>query len=147
MTFLKKQTVDVDGQSVEITQLSGLERFDYLEYCADLPQPDEVAPMGENPSEEQKKQYAQAIAKAHRTWTKLTFLFHSRLVAYGLKGEATDIEQQHQVVMSTMTPDQIKHLHDEIARFSGMPLLNDEQNESSEESTIETSSEPIDPKA
>lgn len=147
MTFLKKQTVDVDGQSVEITQLSGLDRFDFMEYCAEMPQPAKVEPLGENPSEAEREQYSIALSKSYRHWGRLSFVGHCRLIAYGYPGDTGDIDQRHQEIMKMMSPEQAKALHDEIARFSGMPLPDDSDSPPSDEAGEETPSEPIDPKA
>ncbi|PSB82681.1 hypothetical protein C5F61_00080 [Photobacterium damselae subsp. damselae] len=68
----------------------------------------------------------------------------SRLVAYGTKFDIDDLEERHQYIMSSMMPGQVKELHDEIAKFSGIPLPEPEETE--ELAEPEKESEPADPK-
>ena len=146
-TFLKTKSVVLDGENVTITQLSGFDRFEFLDYCTDLEKPKEpVKPEDESDSQAQEI-FLQEMEKCLKRWGRVNFGGQSRLVAYGyvLDDEELSLDERHQQIMSSMTPEQVKVLHDEIARFSGIPLPEpvDETNESD---SVEEAQEPADPK-
>lgn len=70
----------------------------------------------------------------------------ARLVAFGSHFDIEDIEERHQHIMASMSVEQIKHVHDEVAKLSGMELP--EPEEDAEASNPEPDDkEPVDPKA
>ena len=144
--FLKTKEVLLGDEKVNITQLSGLERFDFLDYCTDLPKPEQPEPPGENATQLEKEKYLEEMSKNIKQWQRINFMGQSRLVAYGYKesDEDKDLDERHQQIMSSMTPDQVKLLHDEIAKFSGIPLP--EPVEDTDENEPEETQEPADPK-
>ncbi|QPL54814.1 hypothetical protein [Vibrio navarrensis] len=144
--FLKKKTVPVDGEEVEITQLSGLDRFNFLDYCSDLPKPETPERPAENASSKEMDQFYEAMSVASKKWERLSFMGQSRLVAYGTQFDIDDLEERHQYIMSSMMPQQVKQLHDEIAKFSGIPLPKSEENTEEPNSEPEEAQEPADPK-
>lgn len=143
ISFLKTKTVDVEGDQVTITQLSGLDRFDFLDYCSDLPKPENPAKPSEEATEQEKEKYLEEMSNNIKQWQRVNFIGQSRLVAYGYLDAGEDLESRHQQIMTSMTPGQVKLLHDEIAKFSGIPLP--EPVEDNAESTDEPT-EPVDPK-
>lgn len=145
-TFLKTKTVDVDGETVTITQISGLERFEFLDYCTDLPKPAQVVKPAENATEQEKEKFLEEMSNNIKQWQRVNFMGQSRLVAYGYKEAGDELEERHKMIMSSMTPEQVQLLHNEIAKFSGIPLPEpvDETNES--DSSSEEAQEPADPK-
>lgn len=140
--FLKTKEVPLDGEKVIITQLSGLERFDFLDYCTDLPKPEQPEPPGENATQLEKEKYLEEMSKNIKQWQRINFIGQSRLVAYGYKGEEDNLEEHHKQIMGSMTPDQVKLLHDEIAKFSGIPLPEPVE----DKDATEEPQEPADPK-
>ncbi len=144
--FLKTKEVPLDGEEVTITQLSGLERFDFLDYCTDLPKPDQPEPPGENATQLEKEKYLEDMSKNIKQWQRINFMGQSRLVAYGYKEPSEDIDERHQQIMSSMMPDQVKLLHDEIAKFSGIPLPEPVEETDEPSSEPEETQEPADPK-
>lgn len=147
-TFLKTQNVTVDGEEIVITQISGLDRFDFLDYCTDLPKPENPLKPAEDASEQEKEKYLDEMSKNIKQWQRVNFIGQSRLVAYGYKEPSEDLEERHNQIMRTMTPDQVKYLHDEIAKFSGIPLPEPVVETESDESDVnsEEAPEPVDPK-
>ncbi|CAK2034302.1 Phage protein [Vibrio crassostreae] len=144
-TFLKTKEVPFDGENIAITQLSGLERFDFLDYCSDLPKPETPVRPAEEASEQEHQQFYESMSSVAKKWERLSFMGQSRLVAYGCQFDIDDLEERHQFIMSSMIPDQVKTLHDEIAKFSGIPLPEpDEDTENSDKPEQEL--EPADPK-
>ncbi len=121
-SFLKTKNIDVDGEQVTITQLSGLERFDFIDYCSDLPKPTPPEKPADDASEEEFNKYYEAMLIMAKKWERLSFIGHSRLVAYGTNLGIDDLEERHQYIMSSMMPDQVKSLHEEIAKFSGKAI-------------------------
>ncbi|MBE3670997.1 hypothetical protein BOO25_18890 [Vibrio navarrensis] len=136
--FLKTKTVEVDGEPVEVTQLSGLDRFNFLDYCTDLPKPKQPKKPGENATELEIENYMDEMSKCLKQWQRTNFVGQSRLVAYGYLGAGENLEDRHKQIMTSMTPDQVKFLHDEIAVFSGIPLP---EEVAEEDSTSEASAQ------
>lgn len=147
--YLKSKTVPIGDQTVTLTQLSGLARFDFIEYLAELERPETpVRPADDAPIDE-KETYLEQFEKVVHQYRKLTFIGQSRLVAYGLMVPGEDIEQRHRYVMNNFTCEDVQTLHDEVAVFSGIPLNNtDESTQSSDEQGSDDSpQEPVGPKA
>ncbi|EMK3400818.1 hypothetical protein V8066_004520 [Vibrio parahaemolyticus] len=142
-TFLKTQTVQLDGEDITITQLSGLDRYDFLDYCTDLPKPKQPIKPPEDASELDQETFMAEMEKCLKQWGRVNFVGQSRLVAYGYVADGEDLEERHQKIMSSMTPDQVKFLHDEIAKFSGIPLPEPEKETTESQ---EEPAEPVDPK-
>lgn len=143
MAFIKKKVVDIDGEKVEISQLSGLDRFDYLDFVTDLPKPQKPVHPGDSATDEQLQQYYEEADKIMHQFSKLTFQAQSRLVAYGYRNQVESIDERHHQVMATMTPEQVYRLNDEIAAFSGMlPAETDDAQPAEQEPEVLT-----DPKA
>lgn len=147
MTFMQKKTVTVDGIDVEITQLSGLERYDYLDFATGLSRPKKPAVPDEGATAEELERYEEEFNKVLQQFSKLTFVMQSRLVAYGFRNNVDDIDQRHKEVMGSMTPEQVYFLHDEISRFSGMALPESPEDNAPEPTTDGETTEPADPKA
>ncbi|MCG6227112.1 phage minor tail protein G [Vibrio furnissii] len=145
-TFLKKKDVPVGDQSVTLTQLSGLERYDFIEYVATLSKPKMPVQPPEDAPISEKDAFLNNIEKVLNEFKKLTFIAQSRLVAYGCKEFGNDIDCRHQFVMDNFMPDQVKLLHDEVAVFSGIPLNQEPEDGAAGEST-DASKESVDPKA
>ncbi|HIF9531187.1 TPA: hypothetical protein ACX6S4_003606 [Photobacterium damselae] len=145
--FLKTKSVDVDGEQIVITQLSGLERYDFLDYCTDLPKPIQPIKPSEDASQAEQDVYINEMEKCLKQWGRVNFIGQSRLVAYGYKEAGETLEDRHEMIMSSMTPDQVQLLHNEIAKFSGIPLP-DPVEDNAEPGTAETeeSLDPTDPK-
>lgn len=146
-SFLKTKNIDIDGEQVTITQLSGLERYDFLDYCSDLPQPEKPEPLSDDATSDQKDAYSRAVEKAFKQWQRTNFIAQSRLVAYGYKDAGDDVETRHQTVMSTMTIAQVEFLHDEIAQFSGILLPKSAEEPDDSDDDPETEEAPSDPKS
>lgn len=77
--FLKTKVVDIEGQSVTITQLSGLDRLNYMDYCAEIPDPDRPIEPAEDASQEEKERYLLDLKKystlgsASTSWLRLVW--------------------------------------------------------------------------
>ncbi len=149
-SFLESKTIQVNGVDVVITQLSGLDRYNYMDYCSDLPEPERPIKPAEDASEEEQEKYLTALNKYAQKWQRLNFIAQARLVAYGYRNEVHNIDDRHNEIMSIMTPEKIAELYKDIAAFSGIPLAED--NTSTEEASTTASSEettaqePVDPK-
>ncbi|EMQ4277495.1 MULTISPECIES: phage minor tail protein G [Vibrio] len=155
--FLKTKTVPVDELSVTITQLSGLERLDFMEFCSNIPEPDRPFKPSSDASEVEQDKYLAELNKYTQKWFRINFLVQARLVAYGYRDGVDDIEERHKQIMSMMTPQQVETLHYEIASFSGLPVPEQEEavpsdgsdsTTTTETTTTEetTTQEPTDPK-
>ncbi len=121
-----------------------------MDYCSGLPKPSQPEKPGDDASEQDMERYLEEFDKCLKQWQRINFTGQSRLVAYGYLEAGDDLEQRHQLVMSTMTLEQVKFLHDEIANFSGIPLPKEpekasEPDNAGAEQTAEQS-EPADPK-
>ncbi|EJI1423084.1 hypothetical protein NDM58_000022 [Vibrio parahaemolyticus] len=150
-SFLESKTVQVNGVDVVITQLSGLDRYNYMDFCSDLPEPERPILPAEGASEEEQEKYLLSLGKYAQKWQRLNFIAQARLVAYGYRGDVNDINDRHNEIMSIMTPEKIAELYQEIASFSGIPLPEDNNSTEEETSTTEsseetTTQEPVDPK-
>ncbi len=121
-TFLKQKTVPVGDDKVTLTQLSGLDRYDFMDFCSEQTFPESVEALSENASKEEKEAQLQKMEKVTRQWNRLNFIMQARLVAHGTNFDIDDIDERHQYVMSAMSKEQIKELHDEVAKLSGMSL-------------------------
>ncbi len=151
--FLKTKEIKIDEHKITITQLSGLERYDYLDYLTDIPRPVHPVRPEEGASEEESDNYLHELSALQKAWNKVMFIGASRLVAYGCKHDAFDIEdleERHIFVQENLSVEQINILHREIAEFSGIPIpeLDEEESAETDENQTETkdSSEPVDPK-
>nr|WP_319556003.1 hypothetical protein [uncultured Vibrio sp.] len=150
-SFLESKTVPVNGVDVLITQLSGLDRYNYMDFCSDLPEPERPIQPAEGASEEEQEKYLLALGKYAQKWQRLNFIAQARLVAYGYRNDVHNIDDRHNEIMSIMTPERIAELYQEIASFSGIPLPEDSTSTEEETSTAEsseetTTQEPVDPK-
>ncbi|MDV5034054.1 hypothetical protein [Vibrio diabolicus] len=149
-SFLESKTIQVNGVDVVITQLSGLDRYNYMDYCSDLPEPERPIQPAEDASEEEQEKYLIALGKYAQKWQRLNFIAQARLVAYGYRNEVHDINDRHNEIMSIMTPEKIAELYNDIAAFSGIPLAEDytstEETSTTENSEETTTQEPVDPK-
>jgi hypothetical protein len=133
--FLKKKTVEVEGNELVIHQISGLDRFDYIEFSLQMGRPtllnlDEVQKL----SDEELKDYQDSL----REWERFVFRCKARLVAYGTMEPTENIEDKFVEVMQGFTTSHIDYLHDEIAELSGMVAPAKEKPEDQED--------PADPK-
>ena len=154
--FLKTKVVDIEGQSVTITQLSGLDRLNYMDYCAEIPDPDRPIEPAEDASQEEKERYLLDLKKYSNAWFRINFMAQARLVAYAYRGDVDDLDERHQQIMSMMTPPQVETLYFEIADFSGLstPKKQDATEGTSDTTTTTetatteetTTQEPTDPK-
>ncbi|HHF3010165.1 TPA: phage minor tail protein G [Vibrio diabolicus] len=154
-TFLKQKTVPVGDDKVTLTQLSGLDRYDFMDFCSEQAFPESVEALSEKASKEEKEAQLQKMEKVTRQWNRLNFIMQARLVAHGTNLDIDDIDERHQYVMSAMSKEQIKELHDEVAKLSGMSLPDETPSieEDAEPETPEKDGEqgddlePVDPKA
>ncbi|MCK8111382.1 hypothetical protein NDJ28_07625 [Vibrio alginolyticus] len=154
-TFLKQKTVPVGDDKVTLTQLSGLDRYDFMDFCSEQTFPESVEALSENASKEEKEAQLQKMEKVTRQWNRLNFIMQARLVAHGTNFDIDDIDERHQYVMTAMSKEQIKELHDEVAKLSGMSLPDEAPSieEDAEPETPEKDGEqeddadPVDPKA
>lgn len=154
-TFLKQKTVPVGDDKVTLTQLSGLDRYDFMDFCSEQTFPESVEALSENASKEEKEAQLQKMEKVTRQWNRLNFIMQARLVAHGTNFDIDDIDERHQYVMTAMSKEQIKELHDEVAKLSGMSLPDETPSieEDAEPETPEKDGEqeddlePVDPKA
>ncbi|WP_136484742.1 phage minor tail protein G [Vibrio sp. H11] len=146
-SFLSKKTVPVGDGSVTVTQLSGLERYEYIEYTSNLEQPTMPVKPDDSAPESEKQQYLDAMAKVINLFGKITFQARARLVAYGMKDlDMPNLDERHQYVMAHFTEEHINTLHDEVALFSGIPLPKAKET-AEEPKQTERKEGPIDPKA
>lgn len=147
-TFLESKTIPINGVDIEITQLSGLDRFNFMDYCTDLPKPKNPVKPAEDSPQEEFEAYLEEMDKNLKQWHRVNFMGQSRLVAYGYRNGVEDLDERHNQIMSSMTPEQVKNLHDEIAKFSGIPLPEPESQSNTETTSDELTEEqePIDPK-
>lgn len=152
-SFLKTKTVPVGDGSVTIKQLSGLGRYDFMDFCSDQPFPEAIEALPEDAGKEEKEVWLSKMGKENRKWNRLNFVMQARLVAHGTDFDIDDIDERHQYVMTAMSKEQIKELHDEVATLSGMPLPDEEpvsvedKPEKPEENSEQEAQEPVDPKA
>ena len=152
-SFLKTKTVPVGDGSVTIKQLCGLGRYDFMDFCSDQTFPESIEALPEDASKEEKEALLAKMDKVTRQWNRLNFVMQARLVAHGTHFDIDDIDERHQYIMTAMSKEQIKELHDEVATLSGMPLPEEEpaSEENKPEQTAEDSDqeeqEPVDPKA
>ncbi|MDW1632779.1 MULTISPECIES: phage minor tail protein domain-containing protein [unclassified Vibrio] len=154
-TFLKQKTVPVGDDKVTLTQLSGLDRYDFMDFCSEQTFPESVEALSENASKEEKEAQLQKMEKVTRQWNRLNFIMQARLVAHGTNFDIDDIDERHQYVMSAMSKEQIKELHDEVAKLSGMSLPDEtpsieedaEPEMPEKDGEQEDDLEPVDPKA
>ncbi|NVC95960.1 hypothetical protein FC650_20595 [Vibrio natriegens] len=149
-SFLKTKTVPVGDGSVTIKQLCGLGRYDFMDFCSDQTFPESIEALPEDASKEEKEAQLAKMDKVTRQWNRLNFVMQARLVAHGTDFDINDIDERHQYVMTAMSKEQIKELHDEVATLSGMPLPDEapvsDENQPAEDSEQEDQ-EPVDPKA
>ena len=147
-TFLESKTVPLKDTQITITQLSGLDRFNFMDYCTDLPKPKNPVKPAEDASQEECEKYLEDMEKNIKQWHRVNFMGQSRLVAYGYRDGVEDLDERHNQIMASMTPEQVKFLHDEIAKFSGIPLPepDTQENTESEEDVSSEPQEPVDPK-
>ncbi|EHK2883942.1 hypothetical protein J7H88_003563 [Vibrio parahaemolyticus] len=150
-SFLESKTIQVNGVDVAITQLSGLERYDYMDYCSDLPEPERPIKPAEGASEEEQEKYLKEMGKYVQKWQRLNFIAQARLVAYGYRDGVESIDNRHNEIMSIMTPEKTAELYKAVAAFSGIPLAEDntsteEEAPTAESSDATTTQEPTDPK-
>ncbi len=75
LSFLKTKDVPIDDLNVTITQLSGLERLDFMDYCSEIPEPDRPAKPEETASETEQENYLIELNKYTQKCSALTFLF------------------------------------------------------------------------
>ncbi|ELB2927319.1 hypothetical protein QNE77_001953 [Vibrio alginolyticus] len=120
--FLKTKDVDVNGVMVTITQLSGLERLEFMDYCSEVEEPVRPIKPDENATELEQEKYFTELNKYTQKWFRINFLIRARLVAYGYRNNVENIEERFHEIISIMTPEQIEMLHYEIASFSGLPV-------------------------
>ncbi|MBM5067025.1 hypothetical protein HYO03_13370 [Vibrio parahaemolyticus] len=139
--FLKTKTVTINEVSVTITQLSGLERLDFMDFCSGISEPERPPKPDENANEEEQERYLIDLNKYTQRWFRINFIVQSRLVAYGYRDGVEDIEERHKQIMSLMTPEQVETLHYEIASFSGLPVPAQEETAPSDGSETTTSTE------
>lgn len=151
-SFLKQKTVQIGDDKVTIKQLSGLDRYDFMDFCSDQPFPESIEVLPEDASKEEKETQLVKIDKVTRQWNRLNFIMQARLVAHGTGFDINDIDDRHQYVMASMSQEQIKGLHDEIATLSGMSLPDENSsNDGNEPEQPKADSEleeqePVDPK-
>ncbi|MGZ2333815.1 hypothetical protein ACXP2N_08155 [Vibrio alginolyticus] len=152
--FLKTKTVPVGDISVSIRQLSGLERLDFMDYCSSIDEPERPVNPGEQASEEEQDRYLSELNRYTQKWFRISFITQTRLVAYGYREGVEDINERQNQIIGMMTPEQVTILHNEIAKFSGLPVPSVESDASISESTSPetttteeaTTQEPTDPK-
>ncbi|HDY7534923.1 TPA: hypothetical protein RQJ67_003510 [Vibrio vulnificus] len=149
MKYLKKKSVQIDGNDIAIRQLSGLERFEFFEFLSSLEEPAiPTRPRVDELSEKQQKDYQDALQASEISWKKITYLGQSRLVAYGLVDDdlSDDIDERHETVKQWFSDTAITQLHDEIALLSGMKIELDDSDVSTDPKEGETSDVSMDPK-
>jgi hypothetical protein len=134
--FLKKKTVTIEGTDLEIHQISGLDRFDYIEFSLKQERPSLLDKESvQKLSDEELKDYQDSL----REWDLFIFRCKARLVAYGTMAPSENIEQKHIDVMTGLTTAHIDYLHNEIAELSGMV-------EPAKKKASDQDAEPVDPK-
>ncbi|HAS6247918.1 TPA: hypothetical protein I7203_16340 [Vibrio vulnificus] len=149
MKYLKKKSVQIDGNDIAIRQLSGLERFEFFEFLSSLEEPAiPTRPRVDELSEKQQKDYQDALQASEISWKKITYLGQSRLVAYGLVDDdlSDDIDERHETVKQWFSDTAITQLHDVIASLSGMTIELDDSDMSTDPKEGETSDVSMDPK-
>lgn len=57
MAFLKEKTIPVGEQELTIRQLSGLDRFDFMDFCSDQTLPERLETPEEDASREEKEAF------------------------------------------------------------------------------------------
>ncbi|HIF9551119.1 TPA: hypothetical protein ACX6S2_003443 [Photobacterium damselae] len=132
--YLKKSDVEINGKKIGIRQLSGLERFDFLDFVSMLEYPKKLQELDNNVTQDEMELYLVDMHNLMREISKTTFQGQSRLVAYGIDIEELDssnIDERQRWVMSSFSAEDIKILHDAIAVLSGMPLPDQEQSDES----------------
>ena len=131
-SFLVSKTIQVMDQKIEITELSGLERFDYLIWCSEQERP--LHPEKGAPDCDVVKYIYNTQQYIHR--------INCRLAAYGCKDIAEDIDSRFNLITQITSPEVAKKLHDEIAEISGLNPIN----KSEDNKENDSDKEPIDPK-
>ncbi|MGY0615870.1 phage minor tail protein domain-containing protein [Vibrio sp. FJH11] len=146
MAFLKEKTIPVGEQELTIRQLSGLDRFDFMDFCSDQTVPEQLEAPKEDANQEEKEAFLVKASKVAKQWDRLNFIMCARLVAFGSHFDIPDIEKRHQHIMASMSVEQIKYVHDEVAKLSGMELPAPEEDAKETETELDDK-EPVDPKA
>lgn len=147
--FLKNKIVSVNGKDVEIKQISGLDRYDFSEYCAEQPKPADISTIPEladNASKLERNEWVEKANGLSRKWSRFNFICQARLVAHGLVSDIEDINERHQFALRSFSGDDIKMLHDEIAILSGMNLPDEDANQSDKQESQQEPKESTDPK-
>lgn len=150
MSFLKTETIDINGQPLLLTELSGLDRFEHIEYCAGLEEkaPQKPDELPDDATEQQMEAHNLAIMRWCSLWEKLSFESQVNIVAYGVRfNECLDgidtQEARRQWVWANLSTKMIKKIHNALARLCEMAVepqyVGDEKAPEPEE--------PIDPKA
>ncbi len=139
--FLKTKEVPIAGIPVTITQLSGLERLDFMEYCSSISEPERPIKPDDGASEIEQDNYLIELNKYTQQWFRINFIVQARLVAYGYREGEIDIDARQEQIMSMMTPEQVASLHNEIASFSGLPVPAQEETAPSDGSETTTTTE------
>ncbi|MDO6707921.1 phage minor tail protein G [Photobacterium sp. 1_MG-2023] len=151
MSFLKTDTIEINGQPLLLTELSGLERYEHMDYSTKLQSeaPAEPEPLAEGASPVEHETRLFALQKWSQAWAKLSYLAQVNLVAYGIKGfeavQGQSQEDRRRWVQENLSDQSVVKVHNAVGYLSGMVF---EPKDDMDEPASETEpAEPIDPKA
>lgn len=142
MAYLKQKIVTVGDEEITLTGLTGLQRLEYLDAVTDMDIPAYPSDPSPDASPSDWAKYNKECMKAQAKMTEYKVRMWSLLAAYGADVEGENFESRQNHILSNMMFDDIKMLHDEVAKLSGIPLVTEENSEPNN-----TDSEPTDPKA
>lgn len=124
--YLKCKQVEVNGCLVDISQISGYDRFEYLEWMSLIQEPEIPIQPDDNASLIDRKAYTKLLAAADRAWARISFNCQCRLIAHSFCqiecNKSQTIEDTYQRCLTNLSLEDAKTLHDEIAILSGMQL-------------------------
>lgn len=72
-TFLKQKTVPVGDDKVTLTQLSGLDRYDFMDFCSEQTFPESIEALSEKASKEEKEAQLKKMEEGHSSMEPFEF--------------------------------------------------------------------------
>lgn len=140
--FLKKTEATIEGQAIELTQISGLDRYHFIEY---LHEQSKLAELKKPSDEGNSEQYLIELEKYIREMDFINFKLSCRLIAYSTLRDVPPDEREYKIesqqlkIMSSFSSEQIKELSTIAAELSKIPMGDDgDSSDADSESTAVT---------
>lgn len=129
--FLKKENTDIGGNQVDLNELSGLQRIEYLEYLTEIQKMSKS--FEELPNEEKGAKYLRLNLDVN-AWLISRSLWHN--------DNTKQVDQLKDQVLSSWSPNNIYIAAAKVMSLSGLNKAQDEElppaiTESTEEETAE----------